>query len=54
LARAIEFNGPKCNWCRLWNRIDTCWLYCFWTMRVFAPTNCRRRYLRSLCSAYQV
>ena len=24
------------------------------TMRVFAPTNCNRRYLRGLCSAYQV
>ena len=24
------------------------------TMRVFVPTNCHRRYLRGLCSAYQV
>jgi hypothetical protein len=37
-----------------YNWMDTYWLYCFSTMKVFAPTNCHRRYLRGLCSAYQV
>ena len=40
--------------CRVWNCMDTCWLYCFWTMQVFAPTNCYRRCRGCLCSVYQV